>query len=79
MNIKIDDDESPKCYLCRRPYPMRKVHWKDTDTGLKLVELITHCCRCRSLLRKRKELQEKLLDVDWTIFTLTHTDYLDDD
>lgn len=65
------------CSLCHRKYKYRRVLSPSETAGLIEVELITECCRCRSLLRRRKELQDKLLDMDWKIFGLQYTNYYD--
>ena len=74
--IEIHSDQN-KCYLCRRSYESKRIHWIDGENGLKLVDLITHCPRCRNLCKRKKALEKKIIDIDWEIYGLAHTDYFD--
>lgn len=76
-NIEIHNDTTNKCYLCRHSYTHKRVHWVDSDNGLKLVELITHCPRCRSLCKKKANLAKQLVEIEWEIYALQNTDYFD--
>ena len=76
-NIKIHKDSSNKCYLCRRSYGHKRAHWIDSDNGLKLVELITHCPRCRNLCKKRNNLAKQIMEIDWILYGLQNTNYFD--
>ena len=72
MEITIDDT----CYLCQRYFKhKRRVVGDDNE-----IEIVVHCKRCRAVFRRKKILEQKLLDVEWILFGLQHhTDYFDDD
>jgi recombinational DNA repair protein (RecF pathway) len=44
-----------KCMTCGRQYNHRKVYYK-TAEGLKEVEFLHNCATCRSILRRKKEI-----------------------
>ena len=67
--------ENNKCYLCGNCFKhKRRVSKHDHE-----VTLFVHCARCRVALRRKRLLEEKMLDVEWLIFGLEyHTEYFDD-
>lgn len=80
MNIErivIIEDED-KCSVCRRTYAHRRVIKPSNIIGLRNVELIVSCPRCRALLRSKQEFEHKLLELEWKLFGLKHTTYFDE-
>lgn len=64
-----------KCYLCGNYFKHKRRMSKHDNE----VTLITNCARCRAALRRKRSLEEKLLEVEWMIFGLEyHTEYFDD-
>jgi hypothetical protein len=74
--INIGNDNT--CSLCHRKYQFRRRLTPTETIGLIEIDLITECCRCRALLRRRKEFENKLLDIEWEIFGLQYTNYFKD-
>lgn len=66
MTIIIEDIDDDLCYNCLKKYKHRKI-FKLVD-GLKETEFITCCCSCRSLFRRKKELEEELQEINFKIF-----------
>jgi hypothetical protein len=60
-----------KCIFCGTPYKHKRIYksgWVDPERTLKEVTFIlAHPC-CRALLRKKKNLQQQLLDIEYDIF-----------
>ena len=59
------------CILCGNPYKHKRIYksgWVDEEKTLKEVTFILAHASCRSLLRKKKTLQQQLLDVEYDIF-----------
>jgi hypothetical protein len=65
--ILIESVPSDVCYTCLRVYKHRRIYKLSID-GLKETEIITSCCTCRSLFRRVKELEEKILEIEFEIF-----------
>ena len=74
--VIIDDDD--KCSVCNKVYAHRRVIKPSSIHGLRNVELITSCPRCRALLRQKKQFQHKILELEWKLFGLKHTNYFDE-
>ena len=60
------------CVLCSQECKHRVKNNKDGT-----CELVFHCGRCRRLLMRKKQLEEKLLDVEWELWGLEHTTYFE--
>jgi hypothetical protein len=76
MTILIENTPDDVCYNCLRKYKHRKI-FRYVEDGLKETEFITSCCSCRSLFRKKNELQEQLLEIDFKIFERQYSNYLE--
>jgi hypothetical protein len=67
--ICIDHRENI-CTICAKPYPHHKRFlWADNDKTIKTVELITAHAGCRSILTKIEEQKQKLLDLEYKLYT----------
>lgn len=69
--LQIVNDFENKCCLCERPFKWRMYYHPAPEIGalpLKSFELITECATCRSLIRKRREMQDKLLGLEYEIW-----------
>jgi hypothetical protein len=49
-----------ECNFCGGNYKHRKIFYKTAYEGLKEVECLTECATCRSLLRRKKEIDLQL-------------------
>ena len=76
MTIIIENTPDDVCYNCLRKYKHRKIFRYVAD-GIKETEFITCCCSCRSLFRRKKELEEKILEIEFEIFERQYSNYLE--
>ena len=75
MEIILNDEDN-SCCLCKRFFKHKRRVISRVDNE---VILIRHCLRCRKVLARKRVLEDKLLDVEWTIFGLEyHPDYFED-
>lgn len=69
--IAISGDDKT-CTFCGRSYPHRRVHVGDDDDVRKGMkhheEIITAHGTCRFLSKQKRELEQKLLELNWKIF-----------
>lgn len=80
MNGRIHiSNHNDLCSLCGSRYKHRRVLHHTASRDITEVEFIHNCPRCRSLLRKFERLQNELLEIQWMLFGLAHTDYFDDE
>jgi hypothetical protein len=69
--LQIMNDFENKCCLCERPFKWRmsyNIFEQPLGDKIKSFQLITECPKCRSLIRRKRELQDKLLGVEFEIW-----------
>jgi len=54
------------CSVCCKPFKHSVRYWREEDTpaGVKIPEFITAHARCRSLIKKKEEHEQKLLELE---------------
>ena len=60
-----------ECTLCGTPFKFRKIFqhgWEDEERKVKEMTLITAHAGCRSLLKRKKQLEQQLLDLEYEIY-----------
>ena len=67
------DERDDICTVCGNYCKHKKRYFKTETTpdGIKEVELITAHATCRSLIRKKQELEQQIRDIDWKLFALS--------
>ena len=73
MTIKIIEGKDI-CTLCNKEWKHRVSYCPTSYEGLKEAILITSHANCRTLIRKKKDLEKELLDLEWKIYTLQNID-----
>ena len=71
---EIDYDNKDTCTICGNYCKHRKRYFVTSSTpkGLKEVDFITAHATCRSLMKKKLELERELVDVEWKLFVLSN-------
>lgn len=67
----IRNDFENKCCLCEKDFKWRMAYHSEPEIGkkpFKSFELITECANCRSLIRKKRELEIKLMNIQYEIW-----------
>lgn len=79
-DLVITELEKDVCMSCGKKYPHRKINWGCAYEGLKEVEFIMDCAKCRSDRKKIKELKDKIekmeqeiLDIEFETFRRKQT------
>ena len=60
-----------ECTLCGTPFKFRKIFingYEDEERKVKEMTLITAHAGCRSLLKRKKQLEQQLLDIEYEIY-----------
>ena len=76
MAITIESDN--RCWLCNKHLATFNFKYKRTLTkGLKEVDIEIYCDRCKQVMNSLLKTKKKLLDIQFKIFGLQHTDFFD--
>lgn len=57
------------CSVCCKSFN-HSIRYSKKEAGMKIPEFITAHAGCRSLIRKKQEHENKILELEWLIFQL---------